>query len=113
MKKIATADEVREYTLVTYILPARRRGEKIISFSSSDIHNGMGLKGRFPLVCSSIDANKFLDYANVIITKREGPKQSSTVRWYFDLKLITNAQVNFQITRLRQQTKGTRTALPC
>jgi 5-methylcytosine-specific restriction enzyme B len=85
MKKLATADKVREYVLVTFILPARRRGERTISFSSSDIHNGMGLKGRFPLVCSSIDADKFLEYANVVLASREGPKQSSTVRWVFDI----------------------------
>ena len=83
--KRASADDVREYALVSIILQAKRSGVKTVTFSSADIHNGMGLKGRFPLVCSAIDAEKFLDYANVILTERTGPKESSTVRWTFDL----------------------------
>ena len=82
---MATAEDVRRYVLVTFIQPARRRGEKTVTFTSTDIHHGMGLKGRFPLVCSSIDADKLLDFASVILVRRDGPKQSSTVRWAFDL----------------------------
>lgn len=85
MDKLVTADEVREFVLVAFIMPARRRGEATIVFSSTDIHNGMGLKERFPLVCSSIDADKFLKYASVQLVKREGPNQSTTVRWTFSL----------------------------
>jgi hypothetical protein len=40
----------------------------------------MDLKESFPLICSAIDATKFLDYANILFVKREGSKQSSTVR---------------------------------
>ncbi|MCB2180198.1 hypothetical protein KQH54_03660 [bacterium] len=83
---MATANEVREYAKVVYIDPARRLGKSTVSFTSSDIHKGMGLSARFPLVCSSIDASIFQGFASVILAKREGPKQSSTVRWTFELK---------------------------
>ena len=82
---MATADDVREYVLVAIIKPARRKGENTVAFNSSGIYRGMGLKSRFPLVCSAIDAEKFQDYASVILMRRDGPKQSSTVRWVFDL----------------------------
>jgi hypothetical protein len=82
---VATADEVREYVIVTFINPARRRGFNVVSFTSKDIHKGMGLKERYPLVCSSIDAEKFLDLASVILVSRKGPNQSSTVEWTFEL----------------------------
>lgn len=82
---MTTANQIREYALVTFIKPARRRGENTVTFTSADIHKGMGLDGRFPLVCSAIDAEKFQEFASVILTKRDGPKQSSTVRWVFDL----------------------------
>jgi 5-methylcytosine-specific restriction protein B len=85
MKKAATADDVREYALITHILPARKRGDKTVSFSSAGILHGMGLQERFPLICSAIDAEKFLTYANVALVKREGPRQSSTVRWVFEV----------------------------
>jgi len=82
---MATANDVRNFALKNLVKPARQRGEKTVSFTSSDIHNGMGLKSRFPLVCSAIDAEKFQEFASVILFKRDGPKQSSTVRWVFDL----------------------------
>lgn len=83
---MATANEVREYVLKEFIEPARRQGVKTVSFTSSDVHKGMSLVRRYPLVCSSIDADRFLDYARVILVKREGPKQSSTARWIFDVR---------------------------
>lgn len=78
---MTTADEVREYIFVALIKPARRRGENKITFSSGNIHKGMGLRDRFPLVCSAIDAKIFLDYASVALVNRDGPQQSSTVKW--------------------------------
>lgn len=85
MEKLATADQVREYAFIVFILPARRRSQTTVNFSSADIHNGMGLKDRYPLVCTSIDTEKFLDYANIQLVTREGPKQSNTVRWTFSV----------------------------
>ena len=82
---MVTANEVRKYAL-GLIQAARQRGERTITLSAADIHKVLGLKQRFPLVCSAIDADKFLDFASVIMIKRDGPKQSSTVRWVFDLK---------------------------
>lgn len=79
------ADQIRKYTLDTFILPARLRGEKLVSFSATQIHDGMELEQRFPAVCGAIDAEKFLDYAGVVLVKREGPFQSSTSQWAFEV----------------------------
>lgn len=80
---MTTANEVREYVLKEFKKPAKMQGETTISFTSSDVHRGMNLKQRYPLVCSVIDAGKFLDFTKVILTKREEPKQSSTSRSFF------------------------------
>ena len=82
---MATAEEVRRYAFKK-IQEARQKGEKTVTFTALEIHKGMGLTQRFPLVCSAIDADKFLDYASVILISREGPKQSTTARWTFDLR---------------------------
>lgn len=82
---MTSAEDIRRFVLNIYIQPARRRSEKTVSFRASDIHNEMGLKDRFPLVCSSIDTDKFLDYASVTLISRTGPQQSSTVQWVFEL----------------------------
>ncbi len=81
-----TADNVREYVMTAYVKPARRAGMNTVSFTALDVHNGMRLQSRMPLVCSSIDAGKFLDFAAVTLVRRSGPKQSSSVHWVFALK---------------------------
>ena len=79
------SERIRQFAFENYIQPARSRGEKTAAFTSSDIHKGMGLTKRFPMVCSAIDAQKFQDHYAVILVKRDGPKQSSTVRWVFEV----------------------------
>lgn len=83
---MATANEVREYVFKEFIGPARRQGKRTVSFTSSDVHKGMNLRQRYPLVCSAIDTDKFLDFARVTLVKRDGPKQSSTAKWIFSLR---------------------------
>jgi 5-methylcytosine-specific restriction protein B len=86
MRKAGISDQIRNYVLEQIIIPARQREERTITFSARDIHEGMKLQNSFPLVCNAIDAHKFLDFASVIRVSRDGPKQSSTARWVFDLK---------------------------
>ena len=81
--KQATADEVRKYVKVHYIIPARQKGYKTVEFTAADVHKGMGLHSRIPLVCSAIDAKKFPEFARVKLLKRKGPNQGTTVFWRF------------------------------
>ncbi len=79
------ADKIREFVKKNYIDIARINGQKKVTFSASDIHKAMGLEKRFPAVCGAIDTEKFLDDASVVLSKRNGPPQSSSVVWTFDL----------------------------
>jgi len=79
------ADEVRKYARTNFITPARQKGEKRVTFSATDLHEGLKYQERYPLVCSAIDAAKFLVFAKVKLIKRTGPKQSSTVKWTFEV----------------------------
>ena len=81
--KQATADGVRKYAKVNYITPARQRGEQRVTFSAADLHRGLNLHARFPLVCAAIDAKKFEEFARVKLVKREGVKQGASARWTF------------------------------
>lgn len=56
-----------------------------INFSSREIHEDMRMTARYPLVCSSIDADKFLGQAGVTLVTRSGPYQGSTVHWTFSI----------------------------
>jgi hypothetical protein len=84
-EKQAGADEVRKYAKTVFVTPARRRGEKRVTFTARDVHQGMKLTSKYPLVCASIDAKKFLGFARVSLVKREGIKQGATAKWTFKL----------------------------
>jgi hypothetical protein len=67
-------------------MAARQRGAKTVSFTAREVHEGMGFtEKRYPLICSAIDADKFLDEAHVTKIRREGPKESNTVRWTYSI----------------------------
>ena len=83
--KGSQADEIRKYAKTHYIIPARQKHDKRASFTASDIHHGLKLTSRYPLVCSSIDSRKFKDFARVELIKREGPKQGASARWTFKI----------------------------
>jgi hypothetical protein len=81
--RISQADEIRKYAKTQFIIPARKKGDTRVSFTSKDIHQGMDLQSRYPQVCASIDSKKFKEFARVELIKREGPQQGATARWTF------------------------------
>lgn len=83
--RITQADEIRKYAKTQFIIPARKKGEKRVSFTSKDIHEGMDLVSRYPQVCASIDSKKFNEFARVELVKRVGPQQGATAGWTFKL----------------------------
>jgi hypothetical protein len=85
-KKKPMGDAIRKYTKNKYIIPARTKKEKRVTFTAADIEKGMGLQSKFPMVCSSIDAKKFLEYARVELIKREGADQGASAKWTFRVK---------------------------
>jgi hypothetical protein len=78
-----TAENVRRYAIVKFVEPVRKKGGSTVTFSSRVIHEGMQMAARFPLVCGSIDADKFLNQARVTLLRRSGPHQGATVQWTF------------------------------
>ena len=68
------------------IISQRTKKEKRVTFTAADIEKGMGLQSKFPMVCSSIDAKKFLEYARVELIKREGADQGASAKWTFRVK---------------------------
>jgi len=81
--KHATADSVRKYAKSNFVTPARQRSEQRVTFSAADLHRGLELHARFPLVCDAIDAKKFEEFARVKLVKREGVKQGASAKWTF------------------------------
>ena len=79
------ADNIRDFALKTFITPARSAQLPHVTFVAADIHKALKLPNSYPHVCSSIDAKIFEKLCRVRLIKREGPQQSSTVRWTFSV----------------------------
>jgi 5-methylcytosine-specific restriction protein B len=75
------ADDIRNYCIENYIIPARNRGEKQTKILVSDVHRKLGLKNRHAQVGCAIGANIFEDVAKVKQISRDGPPNGSKV-WY-------------------------------
>jgi hypothetical protein len=75
------SDSIREYVRATYVEPARKRGEKRIRVVAGDVHTGLGLRNRVPLVCNALRSRDLLAGAGLRIVADEGPPsgQSTTV----------------------------------
>ena len=79
------ADRIRNYVMSELIEPARLTGQTVLHINAGDVHASLGLKNRMPAVCSALDAEKFLAYANVNLESRKGPRQGASAEWVFDL----------------------------
>ena len=53
------ADQVREYAMQNYIVPARSAGKKTVTFSAGEIHTALGFQRRVPAVCNALGSKKF------------------------------------------------------
>jgi hypothetical protein len=85
---VKTAEDIRDYTLRTYIEPARRRGESIVQIRSGDVGKQMHLSSdKMPNICMALRTRKFQAENGLVLEKLEGPpkKMSSTVVFTFRL----------------------------
>lgn len=79
------ADRIRVHVVQHYLVPARSKGATTVVVVAGDVHRAMKLQNAMPAVCSALDSRKFSELASITLTGREGPANSSTVRFTFDL----------------------------
>lgn len=85
MNNVSVADQVRQYALENYIEPARARGDSTAVVRSGDIHNALGLSNSHANVCQALRGQKFQDLAGVTVPGFEGPDNSSTTTFTYQL----------------------------
>lgn len=79
------AEQIRAFVLKEYVAPARSAGAQQVTVKVGDVHRAMGLEAAMPAVCSALGGQKFWDLAQVRQLSREGPEQSSSVVFTYDL----------------------------
>jgi 5-methylcytosine-specific restriction enzyme B len=98
---MSQADDIRRFVIARYIEPARAKGEQRVSVRAGDVHRAMGLSNAMPAVCSAIGSGRFLVDAGVAEAGREGPFNSSTVVFTFDLNKANSFDVTAAEAQLR------------
>jgi len=74
-------DEVREFARRKFVEPARQKRASNLTILAGDVHRGLRLTNRVPLVCQALTSRAFLEENHLELVKREGPPsgQSTTV----------------------------------
>jgi hypothetical protein len=79
------ADRARNFAAVNYVYPARRAKLKTVSFTSGEIHQGLGLQNRYPAVCDAIDTDLFRQENRLELIDRSPTKHGASIVWVFQL----------------------------
>jgi hypothetical protein len=82
---VTYSDEVRKYAYENYIRPAQERGERVVGIRAGDVHTALRFKNRLPLICTALGAMKFRQKYGLVLRGIEGPGQSTTTTFVFEL----------------------------
>lgn len=86
------ADDVRAAALRLYIEPARQRGDSQAVIRAGDLHDALGLNQAHANVCQAISGAKFQRLAKVPPPRAEGPGQSSSTTFHYQLATSVAAE---------------------
>jgi hypothetical protein len=77
---------VRQYAVSNYLAPARRRGDRTVHVHVGTVHKALRLGNRVPLVCTALEAQKFLRENGLRLIEKTGPPsgQSTTVTYTYE-----------------------------
>jgi hypothetical protein len=77
---------VRQHATDVYVRPTRQRGERTFSINVGEVHRGVALRNRVPLVCQALQSDKFLQANELKLVSKTGPPsgQSTTVTYSYE-----------------------------
>jgi hypothetical protein len=78
-KKISSED-VRQYVERRYIDDSRKKGVKRFTVNAGEVHRGLGLQNRVPLVCTALQSQKFLERHGLKLVEKSGPASGLSTR---------------------------------
>lgn len=81
----SSADRIRRFVLSHYIVPARNRGEKVVTVRAGDVRAQMSLSDQHANVCQAMRGNKFLNLANAKLKSSRGPLAGGNTYFTYQL----------------------------
>jgi hypothetical protein len=82
---VTFSDQARQFAAVNFVEPAREAGERLVEIAARDVHDGIRLENRFPLVCSALQAAVFSEQHRIQLVSIDGPCPSSTTVFRFSV----------------------------
>jgi hypothetical protein len=91
-KKISSED-VREYVEKRYINDSRKKGVRRFTVNAGEVHRGLGLQNRVPLVCTALQSQKFLDRHGLKLVEKSGPASGLSTKLNLTFEFAEQAPV--------------------
>jgi 5-methylcytosine-specific restriction protein B len=88
---ISDADRIRLCALNYFVEPARERGAAEVAIRASEIAEAMGLRDRFPTICSALGGEKFQQLVQVPPPSHTKPNPSSSTIFTYKFALQAEA----------------------
>jgi len=86
-KKIG-ADDIRDYSTRTFVLPARQKGQKRFSIRVGDIVRELRLYRSIPAVCSALKTEEFRRTNHLRLVDATGPKSGLSTTVVFTYEFV-------------------------
>jgi 5-methylcytosine-specific restriction protein B len=87
-------EEVQKHVKVTYLDPAKQRGESTIRIKAGDVHRDLHWSNRVPSVCTTLSSQKFQRETGLELVSKDGPPSGYSTTVVFTYNLATrNAAV--------------------
>lgn len=82
---MSQADQIRQFVLERFIVPASAQGHTEITVRAGDVHLAMGLANAMPAVCGAIRSGKFSEMTKAVLREQTGPANGANVYFRFSL----------------------------
>jgi hypothetical protein len=86
-KKIG-ADEIRDYSTKTFVVPARQRGQERFSIRVGDVVRELRLYRSIPAVCSALKTQEFQRANGLRLVDATGPKSGLSTTVVFTYEFV-------------------------
>jgi len=96
-------EEVQKHVRLTYLEPAKQRGESTIRIKAGDVHRDLHWSNRVPSVCTTLSSQKFQRETGLELVSKDGPPSgySTTVVFTYHLATTRSAAAQQEPKRSR------------
>ena len=81
------SETIQNYVLMSYVQPARTRGQETIRINAGEVHRNLRWVNRVPSVCTTLASQRFQRETGLELIDRQGPPSGFGTRAEFTYRL--------------------------